>query len=82
MSSGVDTTSRVPYDELRRRLQRDLGLHVDLAAVSSWRIPFLASSIFWYETALKGRVLWGVPLLHRIPVRDAKAIGDAALALR
>lgn len=68
-------SSRVPYDELRRRLEADLAMHVDLAPVAAWRLPFVAPGIFWYETALRGRVLWGENLLGRIAVRDAKAIG-------
>jgi len=67
--------SRIPYDQMRRSLERDLGLHVDLAPVGAWRLPFLSRSIFWYETALKGQVLWGEELLHRIPVRSPTTIG-------
>ncbi|MCA1819368.1 MAG: hypothetical protein LC620_04845, partial [Halobacteriales archaeon] len=66
--------SRVPYDELRRRLTRELGLHVDLAPVAAWRLPFVAHSIFWYETARKGKVLWGRDMLRRIPVQAAESI--------
>ena len=69
--------SRVPYGELGARLTKDLGLHVDLAPVSAWRLPFVGRSIFWYETALKGKVLWGDDILHRIPVKGVRDIGRA-----
>jgi hypothetical protein len=62
---------REPYARLRTRLETLLGLHVDLAPVPAWRLRRAPRSIFWYETALRGRVLWGEDLLPRIPVRDA-----------
>lgn len=60
---------RVPYAALRARLEARLGLHVDLAPVAAWRLRWTSPSIFWYETALRGRTLWGEELLHRIPTR-------------
>lgn len=72
---------RAPYAETAERLEGRLGLHVDLAPVSAARIPFLSRSIFWYETALRGRVLWGEDLLGRIPVRSAADL-DRAEGLR
>lgn len=65
---------RVPYARLRTDLEARIGLHVDLAPVGAWRISWVKPSIFWYETALRGRVLWGENLLGRIPVRTAGAI--------
>ncbi|MBW3583270.1 MAG: hypothetical protein KY455_09255 [Euryarchaeota archaeon] len=62
--------TRTSYDTLRKGLEKELGLHLDLAPVLHWRLPWVSSSIFWYETALRGRVLWGDDLLDRIPVRD------------
>lgn len=52
-----------PYDAMRRRLEERLGLHMDLCAVPSWRLPWVPPSIFWYETQRRGRVLWGAPVL-------------------
>jgi hypothetical protein len=72
---------RVPYPELARRLEGELGLHVDLAPVAAWRIPWLAPSIFWYETALRGRTLAGEDLLPRVRVRSPKDL-DPAEGLR
>jgi hypothetical protein len=71
----------VPYAEMAARLERELGLHIDLAPVSVARMPFLAPSIFWYETALRGRVLWGEDLLGRIGVREPADL-DPAEGLR
>lgn len=65
---------REPYAAVRRRLEAKLGLHVDLAAVPAWRLRWAPASVFWYETALRGRVLWGEDLLPRIPVRDVADI--------
>lgn len=73
--------SKVPYPELARGLEERLGLHVDLAPVAAWRIPWLAPSIFWYETALRGRTLTGEDLLPRIRVRSPAAL-DRAEGLR
>ncbi len=61
----------VPYADVARRLERRLGLHIDLAPVAAWRLPYTARSIFWYETARRGRVLWGEDLLPRIRVQAA-----------
>ncbi|MGQ0535381.1 MAG: hypothetical protein ACT4PT_04855 [Methanobacteriota archaeon] len=61
---------RTPYARLRESLTARLGLHVDLAPVAAWRLRFVAPTIFWYETALRGRVLWGPDLLGRIRVRS------------
>lgn len=63
-----------PYQRLRAELEADLGLHVDLAPVALWRVGLVPRSIFWYETALRGRVLWGQDVLGRIPLRDPQKI--------
>lgn len=60
---------REPYDAMRQRLEERLGLHIDLAPVPAWRLRFAAPSIFWYETAVRGRVLWGEDVLQRLPER-------------
>lgn len=65
---------RVPYATMTAELERRLGLHIDLAPVPAWRLPYVARSIFWYETARRGRVLWGEPLLGRIRVQTAESI--------
>lgn len=62
------------YDQLRKDLERKLGLHVDLAPVAAWRLPWVAPTIFWYETALRGHTLWGENLLDRLPLRQADAL--------
>lgn len=72
---------RVPYPRLRSRLEAELGIHVDLAPVGGWRLPLARGSIFWYETAMRGRVLWGEDLLSKIPVRDPSRL-DAEEAIR
>lgn len=74
---------RVPYDKMRRRLEQRLGLHIDLAAVWERRLRFTAPSIFWYETALRGQVLWGDrSVLRRIPTRQSQDIRrDEAMRL-
>lgn len=67
-----------PYDGLRRKLEGELGLHVDLQPVWSGRLRWARPSIFWYETALRGRVLWGeADVLARVPVRSASDIDRA-----
>jgi hypothetical protein len=71
----------VPYAQMAARLEDELGLHIDLAPVVAARLPFLSPSIFWYETALRGRVLWGEDLLGRIPIRDLGDV-DPAEGLR
>ncbi len=72
---------RTPYPVLRKRLEARVGLHVDLAGVQSWRLPFVPPTIFWYEAGLRGRLLWGLPCLHRIPLRRHQGI-DPAEGLR
>jgi len=72
---------REAYSAVRRRLERRLGLHVDLACVSAWRLRWAPSSVFWYETALRGRVLWGDDVLPNIPIRGTADI-DPAEGLR
>lgn len=63
------------YPSLRAHLEWRLGLHIDLAPVSTWRLRFVQPSIFWYETAQRGQILSGPPdLLERIPVRDPRDI--------
>lgn len=62
------------YERMAHDLEDELGLHIDLAPVSAWRLRWVAPSIFWYETALRGRVLWGEDLLDRIPVRRPEDI--------
>lgn len=70
-----------PYPDIRRELEKSLGLHIDLAPVPTWRLPWVSRSIFWYETALRGRVLHGPDLLSKIPIRDPTKI-DPKEALR
>lgn len=65
---GVGKPS-VPYRRMQRHLERELGLHIDLAPVPAWRLPFVARSIFWYETAHRGQVVWGDDVLGRIRLR-------------
>ena len=72
---------RTSYQELGRRLTTKLGLHIDLSTIASWRVPWVARSIFWYETATAGRTIWGENVLPRIPIRDARNI-DAKEGLR
>lgn len=63
---------RRSYATVAAGLERQLGLHIDLAPVAAWRLPFVARSIFWYETARRGRVVWGEDLLDRIRVQRAQ----------
>lgn len=65
---------RRPYPEVRRELEKTIGLHIDLAPVQTWRLPWVSRSIFWYETALRGRVLYGPDLLSKIRIRDPAKI--------
>ncbi len=61
-----------PYAVMQRRLEDELGLHIDLGRVATWRLRWVTPSIFWYETALRGRVIWGEggdALLAKLPVR-------------
>ncbi len=59
------------YPEMAAELEDELGLHIDLAPVPTWRLRWVDRSIFWYETALRGQTLWGPELLDRIPIRSA-----------
>lgn len=69
---------REPYAAVRARLEPRLGLHLDLQPVWAGRLRLAAPSIFWYETALRGRVLWGDrALLSRIPTRRSADIAPA-----
>jgi len=63
-----------PYVSMRDRLERRLGLHIDLAPVPAWWLPWAPPSVFWYETRHRGRVLWGQDALARI-----RACGPADL---
>lgn len=73
--------TRTPYARVRAVLKDRLRLHIDLAPIASWRLPWVSPSIFWYETAARGRVLWGPNLLGRIPVRTPRDL-DPAEGLR
>lgn len=64
----------VGYGRLAERLEDRLGIHVDLAPISALRLRWVSGSIFWYETARRGRVLWGEDLLHRIPVTSVEDV--------
>lgn len=64
----------VDYDRLTVELEQSLQIHVDLAPISALRLPFVSSSIFWYETALRGQILWGEDLLDRIAIQSAAEI--------
>jgi len=72
---------RKSYAAMRKTLEERIGLHIDLAPVSTWRMRFLARSIFWYETALRGRVLWGEDVLGRIRTRTPEQL-DPSEGLR
>lgn len=65
---------RTSYRRMREDLEARLGLHVDLATIATWRLTFVRRSVFWYETALRGRVLCGEDLLGRIPIRDRETL--------
>ncbi len=66
--------TKTPYDQMATELESRLGLHIDLARVARARLPYVAASVFWYETALRGRLLWGDDVLHLIPIRPAHRI--------
>lgn len=68
---------RPPYGELRARLEAGLGVHVDLQPVWAPRLRLVPPTVFWYETALRGHVLWGRAGLGAIPVREPAAIERA-----
>ena len=70
-----------PYPAIREQLERELGLHIDLAPIHPMRLRLVPPTIFWYETALRGRVLWGDDLLGRIRVVSPSQI-DPAEGLR
>lgn len=61
------------YEPVVSRMEAEVDTHVDLAPIQAWRLPLVGGTIFWYETARRGRVLWGEELLDRIPVRN---VGD------
>lgn len=61
---------RVPYEHVRAKLEDRLGIHIDLQPVWSSRLPWASRSIFWYETALRGRVVWGANHLPDIRTRS------------
>ncbi len=65
---------RPDYGALRKRLDAQLGVEVDIAPVAELRLPWARRSIFWYETALRGRVVWGKDVLPRLPVRTAQQL--------
>ena len=69
--------TREPYTAMQDQLSERLGLHVDLAPVPTWRLRWVQPSIFWYETATRGRTLWGEDLLGRIRVRRPEQIHPA-----
>lgn len=77
---GLGRTER-SYEEVRSELEDEIGLHIDLARVPNWRLRWVPSSIFWYETALRGRCIWGEQLLDTIPVREEEDL-DPAEGLR
>lgn len=61
---------KTPYTTIRAGLEEALRIHIDLAPVAAMRIPWVPASIFWYETALRGRVLWGDDdTLQRVRIR-------------
>lgn len=70
-----------PYPQIEAKLAKRLDFHVDLAPVRALRLPFVSSSIFWYETRRRGHVLWGKDLLDRIPVQHADEL-DREEAMR
>lgn len=65
------------YETVRRELEDEIGLHIDLAPVPSWRLRWVPSSIFWYETRHRGRCLWGEDLLDQIPVDGVEELDEA-----
>ena len=62
------------YAVMRAELEARLGIHIDLAPVPAWRLRCAPRTVFWYETALRGRVLWGESLLPSIRVRSASGL--------
>ncbi len=65
---------QTPYPQIIAELEAKLGLHIDLARVARARLPYVAPTVFWYETALRGRVIWGEDVLRLIPARPAAKI--------
>ncbi len=65
---------KTPYPQIIQELEEELGLHIDLARVARARLPYVAPTIFWYETALRGRLIWGDEVLHLIPTRPLAKI--------
>ncbi len=63
-----------PYPHVKQELEATLGMHIDLATVAKWRLGWVAPSIFWYETALRGRILAGPDRLAKIPIQEAGRI--------
>jgi hypothetical protein len=71
-----------PYPRLRSSLEQELGVHIDLAPIRTWRLRHVRRTIFWYEVALRGRTLHGTDVLAQIPIRDAADLEpDEALRL-
>lgn len=63
---------KVPYATMAAALEARLGLHIDLAPMPLWRLRHVGPTIFWYETARRGRVLSGPrDILQRIPVQQS-----------
>jgi len=65
---------RTSYPSMAKTLHERLGIHIDLAPVPAWRLRWTEPSIFWYETALRGRTLWGKDLLAAIPTREPRQL--------
>lgn len=64
-----------PYPEMAQELATRIGLPIDLHPVWAPRLPWVGRSIFWYETALRGRVLFGDPnILRRIRINHESRI--------
>lgn len=63
-----------PYRQIKQELETALGMHIDLATVAKWRLGWVAPSIFWYETALRGRTLSGPDRLAKISIQEAHRI--------
>lgn len=66
--------ANVPYRKMTAQLEKELGLHVDLAPVAAFRLPFTPPSIFWYETANRNRLLWGREMMGRVPARTVSEL--------
>jgi hypothetical protein len=73
---GLGSPQR-PYEDVRGELEDEIGLHIDLARVPSWRLRWVPASIFWYETRHRGRCLWGEDLLGRIPIEDREDLAPS-----